>query len=110
MADLKPEEQSRINDLLSQRKLCMVNEITRLDDGQTSVEYLVQLVSWKCAKYEEDIKNALYSDFHVTLSDSWSYSNDLHEAAPQEITEAVVLRRQDKAKSQDDQELLRISD
>jgi hypothetical protein len=107
MSELSQQEKSKIDDLLSSRKLCMVNEIETLDDGKTNIEYITGLVTWKCGKYAERIKDILYNDYKIQLGDAWSYSNSLREGANKEITEAILMRRKMQQQSDNKNNLLR---
>lgn len=101
IAELETEQKERISGLQSEAKLCQLREIEELDDGNTNIEYVTELVMWKCSKYYEIIKDVLYQEYDVELGQSWVYANDLRQTAPKEITEAIVLRRKLQAEKTD---------
>ena len=110
LSSLNPQERSRIDELLSQRKLCLVDKIQSYDDdGQTDLEYVVQSVSYDCGRFIEKIKDTLYADFNVDLGEAWSYSNDLRQKEGREIKEAVILRRKAMRKGNDPLNIMRKS-
>lgn len=104
---MKPEEKEQLNDLLSKYKLCQVKTIEELDDGKTDIEYITEMVNWRCTAYTEQVKDLLYEDFNIDLGESWVYSNELRQKAPNEVTEAVLLRRKARSKLDDDEALFR---
>lgn len=95
---LTPQEKQVISDLESERKVCLVQQIDELDDGTTNIEYLTELISWKCSKYDEQIKDTLYEDYKIKLGEAWSYSNDLRQEAPREISQAILIKRREQGK------------
>lgn len=110
LTELEAGERQQLDAVLTERRQCYREEVFRLDDGVTNIDYIKDLVSWKCRVYESQIQNMLYQDFNVDIGSAWRYTDNLTQQVPNEIREALIQkRRAEQEHMQQDQLLLRKS-